>query len=567
MGSMSHTASLSLIKVELDELFDRVGGRLEQLTLGHGDRGELTALCADIFQQLHGIFRLLEIPAATLMATAMEQLIKAIEGNEQAGATNTIAVSLGHGVALLQKYIDYIRIKNNKMPELVIEALNELRLLSAKAPIPDSHFFSVKLDCERPYVIPATGLLNGEVDKRIRYFRRRFQLGLLGVLRDNNPSTNLKMLLQALTHLERLTIDATTGRFLWLARGAVTALLVDNMAITLNRKRLLCQIDRHLKRSFAPDNTQQKVRVPLLLIKESVFLVSLSSSNRGVLGEIQRAFSLANDLSEQMIQQQRAALATDTGVIKAVTKALWEELKIIRQQLNLISLGAVDVDFTDVAKGLNQIANTLLITGREQDAGLISQRAEVIVNWKRTEVNAKGKPFLQFVDSLLVVENAINLLERQLLPNEALYQPANSTDMAGISLHQIDDARRAALRESRTSLAIVKQAMDSYSESRNLMHLTNLPQAFSHVSGSMVFLALPRSKSVLASCSQVIEKALAKGQKCGIEGQQLSALADAITCVDYYLESLELRKPIGVPVLDLAEQSLEAFWPLEAHEI
>ena len=36
----------------------------------------------------------------------------------------------------------------------------------------------------------------------------------------------------------------------------------------------------------------------------------------------------------------------------------------------------------------------------------------------------------------------------------------------------------------------------------------------------------------------------------------LETLADAITCVDYYLESLEANKPIGDGILDLAEESV-----------
>src|SRR5690606_35024104 len=101
--------------------------------------------------------------------------------------------ALGNAIILLERYLEYIQIKNQEMPELILDGLNELRRVSGKAPMPESHFFSVNLSCERfPDAAPAK-VDASEKTRLIRRMRHMYQVGLLGVLRGENNHVNLKL--------------------------------------------------------------------------------------------------------------------------------------------------------------------------------------------------------------------------------------------------------------------------------------------------------------------------------------------------------------------------------------
>jgi len=95
------------------------------------------------------------------------------------------------------------------------------------------------------------------------------------------------------------------------------------------------------------------------------------------------------------------------------------------------------------------------------------------------------------------------------------------------------------------------------------MHLTNVPSTLQSVVGGLSFLGMARGSAILRCCARFIEKKmLASEQQPGMA--DMETLADAITGVDYYLESLEANKPIGDGILEIAEESIaELGFPVE----
>ena len=112
-------------------------------------------------------------------------------------------------------------------------------------------------------------------------------------------------------------------------------------------------------------------------------------------------------------------------------------------------------------------------------------------------------------------------------------------------------------------LSEAKRSLASYMENNwDPMHLTNLPGTFASVSGGLMFLELERACAVIRACRTHIETRLIGGDEP--PGQPaMETLADALTGVDYYLESMEEQKPIGEGVLDVSEQAMaELGYPL-----
>ena len=60
----------------------------------------------------------------------------------------------------------------------------------------------------------------------------------------------------------------------------------------------------------------------------------------------------------------------------------------------------------------------------------------------------------------------------------------------------------------------------------------------------------------MKDCLHFVEQRMLDSTQGGIPHDTFETMADAMSSVDYYLESMEDRRPIGDGLLDLAEQSI-----------
>ena len=141
-----------------------------------------------------------------------------------------------------------MQLKNRTLPALLIGGINELRRAGGKALIQESHFFSANLSRPRTPPAPESDLPRAELPALARRLRHMYQTGLLGVLRDLNPSVNLRLMGRAMVRLDRAAGDCGLSRFLWIGQAVITAMVADDMALTPARKALLSQYDRQLKK-------------------------------------------------------------------------------------------------------------------------------------------------------------------------------------------------------------------------------------------------------------------------------------------------------------------------------
>ena len=78
MVAMTNSTSLTFLKEEIDSTLAEAGRSLEAWAADSSRTQELD-VCAESFHQLRGIFQLLELPAAALTATEMEQVVRKMQ--------------------------------------------------------------------------------------------------------------------------------------------------------------------------------------------------------------------------------------------------------------------------------------------------------------------------------------------------------------------------------------------------------------------------------------------------------------------------------------------------------
>ena len=553
MVAITNTTSLTFLKESIDATLSEAEASLEAFA-EERDEGASLDRCGEAFHQLRGISQMLELSAATLMSEEMEL---AVEGLKRHGG-RALVQALGNAIVLLGRYFEYVQLKDRTLPEMLIGGINELRRAGGKPLIQESHFFSVDLSRARSPEPeegdPAALLAQG------RRLRHMYQVGLLGLLRGDNRDAHLRLMARALARVDNLCGRCANSRFWWVARAATESLAEDRMVITPARKALLAQYDRQLKKLVYDGERALAQEAPLLLIKESLYLASLGSGTGTAAAEVRGVFGLERGVSDTVLQSELALMAGARGsVIRSVAGALKDEINQVKETLDLASQGVADTDYAGVAGGLRRIASTLEMVSKEHEANLLRERADKVADWP-SDVDADSPDFHALVDDLLAAENTVASLERSLAPSDDVRRDATNTR---ISLYQLDDARMTVVGECRAGLALAKRSLASYMENNwDPMHLTNLPGTFASVSGGLMFLELERACAVIRACRTHIETRLIGGDEP--PGQPaMETLADALTGVDYYLESMEEQKPIGEGVLDVSEQAMaELGYPL-----
>ena len=553
MVAITNTTSLTFLKEEIDNTLNEAEKHLEAYAANPSQDASINA-CVEAFHQLRGIFQVLELPAATLMAEEMELVAQSIPSS---GNIPGFSAGLSQAIVLLGRYLEYVQLKNRALPELMISGINELRRAAGKPLIQESHFFAVDLSRDRYPPIEASQASQSDLPKLSRRLRHMYQLGLLGILRGQNSSANLKMMARALERIDRLCGPVAISRMWWVARGALEAMIADQMALTPARKALLSQYDRQIKKIIYEGSRALQSDVPLLMVKESIYVVSLCSRASGVLAEIKQVYDLRSRLTDAELQDEIALMSGGSGsVLRTVAENLKTELADVKQSLDLAAQGVADTDYADVAESLMRVAGTLVMVHLNQEAALLKERAAKVRQWQAGNVDPQGLEFQGLVDDLLAIENAVAGLERSLTPADDIRNA--ETRNSKISLYQLDEARVAVVGECRSGLTLTKRAVASFVENNwDSMHLTNVPPTLAAVSGGLTFLELDRAKGVMDACRSYIEQVLLARDAEAPTREKMDTLADAISSVDYYLESMEEHKPIGESVLEVAEESME----------
>lgn len=538
-------ASLNLVKAEVDASLAQVEAQVSSYAEERNSPALLDS-CVEAVDQVLGALRLIELPGAVELASAMSQLMRQVQSNEPEASDETFA-ALGQGIMVLGRYLEYVQLKQAAAPQLLLPAINQVRAAIGQAPLPEGCFLPIPKLLPSPPALPQLEVSPEQLSALVRRLRLMYQTGLISVLRDQADVPHFRMMTRACERAQQLCGSRPQALTWWVAAAMIEALQLG-VGVNNSRKNLLGQLDRQLKALIKNDGNGQPDR---RLLGDSLYVVGLSESTEKSTA-VRLAFALTDDCltQAQMTVEYELMCGPGGSVIKTVAGVLRDELAHIKDTLDIMSRGAKsDKTSSDaLADTLGRTAQTLVMLGLLDSNQALRAQADDVRKWTgdpdQADLNA-------LVDVLMDVENAVAGLVKRVTPGTNT-QVNNSR----VSIHQLDEAHALLVSESRSGLSLVKRAISSYLGSdRDLMHLTNVPSTLQSVAGGMSFLSIERGAAVLRACSRYID-----ARMLNVEQQpnmaDLETLADAISSVDYFLESLEANKPIGEGILEIAEESV-----------
>lgn len=543
--------SLSLVRDELFTTMEETEQSLEHF-IAERHNGSLLQQAVENLQQVRGTLNLIELAGAELLA--QEVLQQATDIPAGAGEERDVQLSaLSNALYVLRRYLENVDAHRQEMPELLLPAINELRQAGAQPPLPESFFFSVRLDQQR-----AARMVPGEVSAEdTRRLRHMYQVGLLGFIREDNPQAGLKLMLRALVRLDSLFGDDSRGRLCWVGAAAVEAQLDGQLLPRKSRKQLFSRLDRELRQALG----NSAYEAPRSLLKELLYLVALADSKGEQANSVREVFGL-NPLpfTDHLLDEEYQRLSgPGQGVMRSLSSAIREELASVKDLLDLIERGTAQPDsFGNLHALLGKLAKTLGMVGLSSAANALQVQLPVVAGWGEANP-AQMQDLHKLAEAVLYVESMVASLERGERRDQRPAQIQPGDEGEAFAAHQLTEARIVVVDEAQGGLALAKRAITSYLESNgDRMHLANVPISLQAVRGGLWFLGQERAAKLIGQCADYIQTRMIEAQQMPSE-QMLETLADALSSLEYYLEGGAVLRPETSPsVLDLAEESVRA---------
>lgn len=550
---VSGATSLGMVRDELFATMDEAEQSLEHF-IAERHNGAPLQQAVDNLQQVRGILNLIELAGAELLA--QEILQQATDIPAGAGAERDAQLAaLSNALHVLRRYLENVETHRQELPEVLLPAINDLRQAGGQSPLPESFFFSARLDLARP---PAESrrLEPGARATLVRQLRHMYQLGLLGFLRDQNPQAGIKLMARAFARLDSLFAGEPNGRLIWIAAAALEAQRDGQLLPRKSRKQLFARLDRELKQLLG----NPRYEAPRNLLKELLYLVALADSQGPLASEVREVFGLAPlPFTDQLLEEEYQRLSgPGQSVMRSLSSAIREELAGVKDLVDLIERGTAGADsFSTLHAQLAKLSKTLGMVGLSSASAALSSQLPVVGQWmesRQPDVQAMNK----LADAVLFVESMVANLERgERREARAVSGPQDELD--SFAQHQLIEARIVVIDEARAGLALAKRAITSYLEAGgDKLHLANVPFSLQAVRGGLWFLGQERAAALIGACAEYIQKQMMENAQMPSE-QMLETLADALTSLEYYLEGGGALRPETNPsVLDLAAESVRA---------
>lgn len=544
--------SLSLVRDELFATMEEAEQNLEHF-IAERQNGSLLQHSVDCLSQIRGTLNLIELAGAELLAQEALDLATDIPAGVSEDRDGQLA-ALGNALYVLRRYLENLEAHRQEIPELLLPAINDVRQAAGQPALPESFFFSARLDLPRP-LRAVTAPQVDDPAREVRRLRQMYQVGLVGLIREQNLYPSLKLMGRALGKLDVLLGSAARTRLCWVGAGALEALVDAQMLPRKTRKQVFSRLDRELKQLIA--NPQYEA--PRQLLKELLYLTTLADTSGVRATELRQVFGLAPlPFTDHLLEDESQRLSgPGQSVMRSLSVAIREELTAVKDQLDLIERGVSQADALGILHTqLGKLAKTLGMVGLNSAATSLQHQHGVVAGWVAKGAVDDPAALNSLADALLYVESMVGNLERG---ERMSARPAPMGEDDSFAVHQLAEARIVVIDEAQAGLALAKRAITAYLESNgDKLHLANVPISLQAVRGGLWFLGQERAALLVGACADYIQGQMIETTQMPSE-QMLETLADALTGLEYYLEGGAMMRPEGQPdVLDVASESVKA---------
>ncbi|MCK5385993.1 MAG: Hpt domain-containing protein, partial [Gammaproteobacteria bacterium] len=558
------TNTLQWVKSEIDETLKQAQTSLEAYVEDTADESQMR-FCINYLHQVHGTLQMVELHGAALAVEEMEKLSQAIF-DDKVNNKDDAYETLMRGILQVPDYLEHLLAGNADMPVVLLPLLNDIRAARNEALLSEGALFTPDLSIAAPAaVFKVTTGEEGGLSALARKLRHNYHLGLLSWFKNKNPKAGLQKIADVITELTKTAESDEARRVFWIASGLVESLKDDGVDTSVAVKMLLGHVDRQIKKIIDEGELALDGAPPEELEKNLLYYVATSTTSGEFTKDIKEAFSLKDIMPDtQAVEQARADLtAPNAALMETVSSVIIEDINKIKDNLDVF-VRADDKDVSileDVHTSLTQMADTLAMLNLGVQREAVLKQAEVINDIVGNKLAVDESELMNVAAAMIAVENSLS--EVSTAKAASTIEVEEGVDAGDAALAQMQGAEQqklmhSVLDEAKVNLAKVKDALTEFSQDNEQRdQLKSIPALLEQIQGSLMILSLNDAANLLTLTNNYIRSKLIN-ETIPPSLDDMNNLADAISSLEYYMESMMGSWGQPEAILNVAEQSLQS---------
>ena len=529
--------ALLIIKNEVDNSIklveSAVSTLVEDQTLPFGIDDALNQ-----FEQCAQVLALIDMPNLAQIAQYSAELMRKIMGNPAQVNTQDV-IALSEGTTMLKRYIEFICLREVKIPQFLLDTLNRLELALGKPLTTEGQHIEPLLDLITPdFQLPQVPGL-----EKSKYVQRLYKLSLNKLLKQEESEMDLQAIKLVGTYLAGLSANHPSKQYWHLVHVAFDN--IDHLLINEPRLRTLISIERNMSQYFSSADSFKAS------LSDLANVLSLCISQEDATAQqIRSQLNIGDDLLTDMQLQvfSRHLYGPDFETMHTISELVTAEMTQIRNDIEYNYQHMTPEKTQELQTQLNSLANIFKVLNLNEAYHDLNRQAASL---SQADILKDESFAQQLMNVILSAMNSIGVLERHHTSSRLQLRVNNMN----ISLDRLDEAHNALLNETKALIELSSQILTDYLQDQDLTKLEPVPIQFCEIGGAMLFLNAEHVKAAFNTTALFIKNRI--DQSVALTPAEIHHALDALASADMMIDNLKNKQPVLQSMFKVALDSSE----------
>ncbi|MFZ0022025.1 chemotaxis protein [Acinetobacter sp.] len=529
--------ALLIIKNEVDNSIklveSAVSTLVEDQTLPFGIDDALNQ-----FEQCAQVLALIDMSSLAKVAQYSAELMRKIMGNPAQVNTQEV-IALSEGTTMLKRYIEFICLREVKIPQFLLDTRNRLELALGKPLTTEGQHVESLLDCVTPdFALPQAPSL-----EKSQYVHRLYKLSLNKLINQEESELDLQAIKLVGAYLAGLAEQHDSKQYWNLVCVALNN--IDHLLINEPRLRTLVSIERNMAQYFSSADSFKASLADLANVL-SLCISQEDETAQSIRSQLNVGDDLLTDMQLQVFS--RHLYGPDFETMHTISELVTTEMAQIRNDIEFNYQNMTPEKTQELQVQLNNLANIFKVLNLNEAYHDLTRQAASL---SQPEIMQDASFAQQLMNVILSAMNSIGVLERHHTSSRLQLRVNNMN----ISLDRLDEAHAALLTETKALIELSSQIFSNYLQDHDLTALEAVPLQFFEIGGAMLFLNAEHVRTAFTTTAEFIKNRI--DLSIALTPEEIHRALDTLASADMMIDNLKNKQPVLQTMFQVALDSSE----------
>ncbi|WP_023270203.1 hypothetical protein [Acinetobacter gyllenbergii] len=485
------------------------------------------------FEQCTQVLALIDMPHLSQITQYSAELMRKIMAQPQQIQTSDV-IALSEGTTMLKRYIEFICLREVKVPQFLLDTLNRLEKALGKPLTKEGQTVQPLLE----FITPSFNLPQAPSLEQSQYIHQLYKLCLNKLIQQSETALDLQGIKLVGVYLAGLATGQPSQQYWQLVNVGLSH--INELSITEARLRTLIQIETNIGKFLLQPASFKNSIADLA----DILCICISQED-DVSHHIREQLNIGDELlSDTQLQVlSRHLYGPDYETVHTISQLMTNEMAQIRNEIEYNHQNMSTEKTQELQQKLSQLSNVFKVLNLNEAARELTQQAEKL-SQPNTLTDATSVQHL--MNSILASMNSIGILERN-YTSSCLQLRVNNMQ---ISLDRLDEAHKVLLTETKTLIDTLTQTLSLYIQDPTAHSLEALPEYLKELSGAALFLGSSAQQTALLGAAHFAQYRLAQNQ--AFDAEQINCILNVVAGLDLLVDNLKNKQPVLQSMFDVA---------------